>query len=160
MIAWLIWKGDIFRVPLTTLYRNKKDGGWELIDWTSKCQTLFLYQTRHAMERKGTITAEWFREWNLHLKGTHSPHCDEFPKCVEYLRHLAMASAYVPERVAMETKQAYRRRSYATLHEMNTCAVGTCGMRIQKLVPNTRWNIVWEVYSLCTSSWGGKIGVV
>jgi hypothetical protein len=34
-IAWFIWKGDIFRVPLTTLYRNKPDEGWELIDWDS-----------------------------------------------------------------------------------------------------------------------------
>jgi hypothetical protein len=39
---------------------------------------------------------------------------------MEYLRHFAMASAYVPEREAMETRQAYKRRSYATLHEMNT----------------------------------------
>jgi hypothetical protein len=41
-IEWFIWKGDIFRVPLTTLYRNKRDGGWELIDCGSKCQTFFL----------------------------------------------------------------------------------------------------------------------
>jgi hypothetical protein len=67
MTVWFTWKGDIFRVPLTTLYRNKRDGEWELIDWASKCQTLFLYQTRHTRDRKGTITAEWFREWNLRL---------------------------------------------------------------------------------------------
>jgi hypothetical protein len=94
-IAWFIWKGDIFRVPVTTLYRNKRDGGWELIDWASKCQTLFLYQTRHAMERKGTITAEWFRQWNLCLKGTNPPNRGGIPKCMEYLRHFAMASAYI-----------------------------------------------------------------
>jgi hypothetical protein len=67
-----------------------------------------------------------------------------------------MASAYVPEREAMETKQAYKRRSYATLHEMNTCAVGTREMRIHKLAPNTKCT---GECSLCTSSWGSKSGV-
>jgi hypothetical protein len=96
------------------------------------------------MERKGTITAEWFREWNLRLKGTNPSHRDGIPKCMKYLRHFAMASAYVPEREAMKTRQAYKRRSYATLHEMNTCAVGTRKMRIHKLESNMKWNIVWE----------------
>jgi hypothetical protein len=57
---------------------------------------------------------------------------------MEYLRHFAMASAYVPEREAMETKQAYKRRSYATLHEMNTSAMGACEMCIHKLAPNMK----------------------
>jgi hypothetical protein len=96
------------------------------------------------MEMKGTITAEWIREWNLRLKGTNPPHRDGILKCMEYLRHFAMASAYVPEREAMETKQAHKRRSYAILHETNTCAVGTREMRVHKLAPNTKWNIVWE----------------
>jgi hypothetical protein len=96
------------------------------------------------MERKETITAKWFRKWNLRSKGTNPSNRDGIPKCMEYLRHFAMTSAYVQEREAMETKQVYKIRSHAALHEMNTCAVGTREMRIHKLTPNTKLNIVWE----------------
>jgi hypothetical protein len=78
------------------------------------------------------------------FEGNKSVNRVGIPKCMEYLRHFAMASSYVPERKAIETKLAYKRRSFATLHEMNICAVGTREMRIHKLAPNKKWNIVWE----------------
>jgi hypothetical protein len=31
-IAWYLWKGAIFRTPLSTLQREKADGGWGLVD--------------------------------------------------------------------------------------------------------------------------------
>jgi hypothetical protein len=51
---------------------------------------------------------------------------------------------YVPEQEAREIKQAYKRRSYATMHEMNTSAIGAREMCIHKLAPNMKWNIMWE----------------
>lgn len=41
-IAWFIWRGDIFRVPLSTLQRGRSGGGWDLIHVWSKCRALFL----------------------------------------------------------------------------------------------------------------------
>jgi hypothetical protein len=28
-VVWYIWRGSIFRVPVSTLQRRKEDGGWE-----------------------------------------------------------------------------------------------------------------------------------
>ena len=41
-IALFIWRGDIFRVPLSTLQRGRSGGGWDLIHVWSKCRALFL----------------------------------------------------------------------------------------------------------------------
>jgi len=30
-ISWFLWKGEIFLVPLSTLQRTKKEGGWGMI---------------------------------------------------------------------------------------------------------------------------------
>jgi hypothetical protein len=30
-ISWFLWKGVIFRVPLSILQRRKEEGGWDLI---------------------------------------------------------------------------------------------------------------------------------
>jgi hypothetical protein len=44
-ISWFIWKGAIFRVPLSTLQRRKNGGGWNLIHLKAKCVAL-LHRTR------------------------------------------------------------------------------------------------------------------
>ena len=31
-ISWFIWKGQIFRVPMSTLHKKKKEGGWDPIN--------------------------------------------------------------------------------------------------------------------------------
>jgi hypothetical protein len=41
-ISWFLWKGDIFRVPLSTLQRRKDEGGWDLIHLKAKSLALFL----------------------------------------------------------------------------------------------------------------------
>ena len=45
-IAWFIWKGMIFRVPMSTLQRKRTDGGLELLDIEAKCCALFLARPR------------------------------------------------------------------------------------------------------------------
>jgi hypothetical protein len=41
-VAWFIWQGDIFRVPLSTLQKKKKKGDWGLTDVETKCRALLL----------------------------------------------------------------------------------------------------------------------
>jgi hypothetical protein len=48
-IAYFLWKGEIFRVPLSTLQREKKEGGWGLVDLAAKCRSLFLLLYPKAM---------------------------------------------------------------------------------------------------------------
>jgi hypothetical protein len=41
-IAWYIWSGEIFRVPMTTLYMTKDTGGLNLTHVEAKCRTLLI----------------------------------------------------------------------------------------------------------------------
>ena len=64
-IAWFLWRGDIFRVPLSTLQRRKEEGGWGLKHLTAKSHALLLNRLRTQRSRQGTVTTEWLREWGL-----------------------------------------------------------------------------------------------
>ena len=48
-ISWFIWKGAIFKVPLSTLKLTKEAGGRALIHIMAKCMTLFILR----MEKQG-----------------------------------------------------------------------------------------------------------
>jgi len=93
-VAWFIWQGGIFRVPLSTLQKKKK-GGWGLTDVETKCRTLLLYQTWMQSRRDREITAEWLRYWNLQTQRGNPPHVEGIPRRMEYLRIYAMDKAYV-----------------------------------------------------------------
>ena len=41
-IAWYIWKGATFRVPISTLQKLKRQGAWGLIDIEAKCRALLI----------------------------------------------------------------------------------------------------------------------
>lgn len=41
-VSWYLWKGDIFRVSLSTLQKGKGEGEWDLINFEAKCRTLLL----------------------------------------------------------------------------------------------------------------------
>ena len=54
-ISWLLWKGAIFRVPLSTLQRTKKERGWGMIQPAAKMYgTAFQpYERTRNEERDG-----------------------------------------------------------------------------------------------------------
>jgi len=64
-IAWFLWRGDIFRVPLSTLQRRKDEEGWELKHLTAKSHALFLSRMRTQWTQRGTVTAERLRKLGL-----------------------------------------------------------------------------------------------
>jgi hypothetical protein len=143
-ISWLIWKGDIFRVPLSTLYRRKEQEGWDLINISAKSQALFLYRIRQNMMKGRTITWAWLRTWGLSAKGTSPPFRDVIPEGLGYLRCFAMDSAYIEEQGTVESKGVYKRRVYNTLYIMNRRETGTQEMRIVGVWPTTDWTAVWR----------------
>jgi hypothetical protein len=131
-ISWFIWKGDIFRVPLSTLYQPKEVGGWDVTNFSAKSHAVLLYRMRQNMTKQGTITWAWFRTWGLSAKGTNPPFRDVISDSLEYLRFFAMGTAYVEEQGTMETKRAYKRILYNILYNMNRRATGIQEMRITK----------------------------
>ena len=56
-ISWFIWRGEIFRVPLSTLQRGKTEGGWNLVNAWEKSRALFMYRLQMQNKRVGSITA-------------------------------------------------------------------------------------------------------
>ena len=115
-ISWFVWKGDIIRVSLSTLYRPKEEGGWDLMNLPAKSRALLLYRMRQQVMKQGTLTSDWMRTWGLNVKGANPPFRDIIPENLDNLRRFAMDSAYVDEQRLMESKRAYRRRVYNTLY--------------------------------------------
>jgi hypothetical protein len=52
-IAWYIWRGDIFRAPLTTLCMTRETGGWNLTRVEAKCRTLLINRLQIQSEIEG-----------------------------------------------------------------------------------------------------------
>jgi hypothetical protein len=137
IISWFIWKGDIFRVPLSTLYRHKEQRGWDFINFSAKSQALFLYRVRQNMLKRRTITWAWLRTWGLNAKGINPPFRDVIPEGLGYLRCFAMDSAYIEEQRTVNSKDGYKRRVYNILYIMKRRETGMREMRIVKLWPTT-----------------------
>jgi hypothetical protein len=51
-ILQYIWRGSIFRVPITTRYKKTTDGGLEMINIKAKCDALYLL--RHNSDKTRT----------------------------------------------------------------------------------------------------------
>ena len=63
--VWFIWKGTVFRDPMSTLQRRIEDGGLELLDVEAKCLALFLPRMRDQGAKEGNLTAAWLQRWDL-----------------------------------------------------------------------------------------------
>ena len=58
VIAWFLWQGDIFRVPLSTLQQQKQQGVWGFINIAAKIRALFFYRLQPQGQENATITTE------------------------------------------------------------------------------------------------------
>ena len=62
-ISCFIWKGQIFRFPMSTLHKKNKVGVWDLINMKANVCALFLYRMRTQYKGSRTVTWEWIRTW-------------------------------------------------------------------------------------------------
>jgi exonuclease III len=58
-----LWEGEIFRLPLSTICRPKRAGGWDLVHVAAKCRSLFHLRTSHCRSRPMAFTNTWMAEW-------------------------------------------------------------------------------------------------
>jgi len=117
-ISWYVLRGEIFRVPLSTLQRRKVEGGWNLLHITAKSCALFLYRLRQQGLRSGTLTAEWLCSWVLMAQNKNPPYRDRIPATLEYLRRYAVVVSYVTQQWNKESQSTYKRQ-FTTL--FTTC---------------------------------------
>ena len=84
-IQWFIWKGAIFKVPLSTLQLPKEAGGRALVHIMAKCMTLFILRMKKQGQQKATFTTDWLTRWHLHERTPNPPQIKRIPAKFDYL---------------------------------------------------------------------------
>jgi len=136
-VTWYIWKGAIFRVPVSTLQRQNKMGGWVVLDIEVKCKALFLCRTYHQSTRVGTATAACLQTWDFTGPHANPPNATKIPKNPAYIYLFAIEMAYIqPPR---KEPKAFRKRLYHTLHAMAMAAKEPREVRIMLPHPSNDW---------------------
>jgi len=84
-IAWYIWNGATFRVPIPSLQEPKRQRGWGLVDIEANCRALLIGRMWAQNTKKSSATTTWLREWNLDGTRAKPPHMEWIPITLEYL---------------------------------------------------------------------------
>jgi len=94
-IAWYLWKGATFRVPISTLQKPKRQRGWGLIDIEANCRAILIGRMWTQNMKKGSETETWLREWNLDGPRSNPSHIGRMPMILKYLYRYALHMAYI-----------------------------------------------------------------
>jgi len=84
-ISWFIWKGAVFKVPLSTLQLPKEAGGRALIHIMAKCMTLFILRIGKQGHQTATFTTDWLTRWYLYERTPNPPQIRRIPVTFDYL---------------------------------------------------------------------------
>jgi hypothetical protein len=151
-ITWYIWKGAIFRVPITTLQKSKRYGGWGFVDIAAKCSALLLGRMHSQSRKAHLMTAQWLKFWHLHVQPSNPPNMQHIPASLPQLREYASIMAYITPPRPSTAARHFRRQIYHTVHVMLSQQHAPQPMRIEQLFPHTPWEIIWlNWYSVWTS---------
>jgi hypothetical protein len=143
-LAYFLWKGEIFRVPISTLQREKGKGGWGLVDLEAKCRALFLCRATKLTKHEDQNRDGWLKIWKLHLEVANPPDIKAIPKNMDYLRTLKQDKAYIPPPDKKESWEAYRSRVCKTLQTLLRKTPQTPPMRTEIKWPQSNWEKIWR----------------
>ena len=73
-ISWFLWKGKIFKVPLTALQLPKEDGGRTLVHIMARFMTLFILRMENQRQQTAIFTTDWLTRWHLNVRRPNPPH--------------------------------------------------------------------------------------
>ena len=135
MCTWYIRHGSIFRVPVTTLQRQKNQRGWELMDVAVKCRTLLLNRMWTLNSTEGPATESWLKYWKLNGPLANPPHKNNIPNKLAYVKHYALDMAHITPPGSTETHKMFKCRLYKTLQVMAEAERETPEMRITQKHP-------------------------
>jgi hypothetical protein len=130
-VSWHIWRGQKFRVPMSTLYKTKEQGGRGLINLVAKCRMLLLFRITDLGKKAQSITARWLGNWGLLHTRTTRPNKNRALDNFEYLQHLEIDSAYISARGMAQSGRAYRTRIYNILANYLQAEANARVMRIE-----------------------------
>ena len=72
------------------------------------------------------------------------PHRERIPAKLVYLRQLEMDTAYITPQRQGESVTTHRRRIYEVLLKLLHAEAQPIGMRVERLWPDTDWDVVWK----------------
>jgi hypothetical protein len=107
-INWFIWKGEIFKVSLSTMQLPKREGGWNLVNIQAKSKALYYRRMMLQGHMKGTLTAGWLRYWGMSKRSPNPPDNCAGSSTLEYLRVVYTDSAYIGEKGKEESTRGYK----------------------------------------------------
>jgi hypothetical protein len=71
-----MWKGSIFKVPLSTLHLSKKHEGWGLTHLEAKCRMLLICRMAVTLQQHGTPTELLLTTLGLRDRSRNPPPMD------------------------------------------------------------------------------------
>jgi len=143
-ITWFVWRGEIFRVPLSTLQRGRDAGGWDLVNIWAKSRALFIYRLQAQGRHERSFTGAWLKRWNIHIGADNRPYLELIPTTLGYLLEYMAAVAYIRRLDDTEIDTAYKKRLYTTLKELFNADNTQQMMRITRLWTNADWELIWR----------------
>ena len=131
-IMYFIWKGKIFKVPLSTLQRPKCKGRMDLINPMAKCRAMCLYRMMEHIRQQESTTMELLRQCKMELPSINPPQRHTALNKQTYLQQVYIDSAYIIPRTPQESAPAFRRRLYKTIYTTINDTTLTIPMRVNR----------------------------
>lgn len=143
-ITRFIWKGNIFRVPVSILYTEPKVGGLGLIDLQTKCRVLMVLRLWSQSIRREGVTLDWMKTWNITGNPGNPPNLQDIPTKYEYLQSYVQERAYLPALTRGQRPRHLKKLCYDTMRMFEINARPHPISRIQRVYPTTNWVVVWR----------------
>jgi hypothetical protein len=144
IIHQFIWRGNIFRVPASTLHKPRQKGGLGMVNISAKCRTLFLMRLLKQCKQQDSITAHWIDRHEKYIQHDNPPQWITLPQASEYLRTYVQEKAYISNQTDTETEVQYKQKIYDVLHSTQFNISTILPMRMQLKYPQHNWTNIWN----------------
>jgi hypothetical protein len=134
-----LWKGWIFKVPITTLYKKRSEGGLGVIHIKAKCDTLYINRLQLQRHTSNSITACWITQYNDKLQRDNPPNWANIPPTIEYLRLYFQEQAYIRELQSYNSNRQHLRKLYGIQFHKHCTRTSHLEIRIQAKYPHVKW---------------------
>jgi hypothetical protein len=142
-ILQYIWRGWIFRLPITTLYKKISERGLGMIDIRAKCNMLYILRLILQSRDKNNVTARWIANYNALIQH-NPPNWTPLPSSLDYLRTYLQEKAYIGDQEEDESDGTFKKRIYETQRYTQTKKRLLAEMRIQTKFPQHTWPVIWN----------------
>ena len=154
IVASIIWKGELFRIPFNIMCKQKNEGGYELISIKEKCNALYCKEILRSITDDNTFSTHWIKYWINEFSVQNPPNnigaLTKYPLvyhslnlCIynEYMQKILLAEEEDEEEegTAREIQKSTTKAIYESFMDKQFVTSRLC---IQN--PNVKWKQVWK----------------